>query len=233
LSPQRESGNGNRLPEMRLFEAVGVKPEFLGHFGKLRCGFRVLDGPGQPVGPVGLFSVMVGLGHLAPLQVSIDDAEKVRSLPNMKISPSLEHSAFSRLSMRLRTIRERGMKRFLIFLLLGPALGLAVFVLRDIAGGRIFGGAVGFLVGLPFAYVFGLPIVLVMWAEDWWMWRRIPIWAKVVTSAVTGYAASVAMLLALTSRPLSVHEVLTFGIVGAVPAAVCSLLAQQLESAPA
>ena len=125
------------------------------------------------------------------------------------------------------------MKRFLIFLLLGPALGFVVFMLRDVVGGKLFGGVTSFLFGLPFAYLFGLPIVLVIWAEDWWMWRRIPIWLKVLTSAVTGYAASIAMLVALTSRTLSVHEILTFGIVGAVPAAVCSLLAQDRQSAPA
>jgi hypothetical protein len=32
------------------------------------------------------------------------------------------------------------MKRFLIFLLLGPFLGFTVFIIRDIAGGMIFGG---------------------------------------------------------------------------------------------
>jgi hypothetical protein len=32
------------------------------------------------------------------------------------------------------------MKRFAIFVLLGPLLGFAVFILRDIAGGKIFGG---------------------------------------------------------------------------------------------
>lgn len=123
------------------------------------------------------------------------------------------------------------MKRFLIFLLLGPALGFAVFVIRDVVGGKIFGGPIGFLLGLPFAYLFGLPIVLVIWAEDWWLWRKIPIWLKVLTSAVTGYAASIAVLVLLASRALSVHEILTFGIVGAVPAAVCSLLAQGVDKA--
>jgi putative oxidoreductase len=44
------------------------------------------------------------------------------------------------------------MKRFLIFLLLGPFLGFTVFIIRDIAGGMIFGGPMGFLFGLPFAY---------------------------------------------------------------------------------
>ena len=116
------------------------------------------------------------------------------------------------------------MRRLLNFLLLGPVLGYVVFILRDIAGGRVFGGMIGLLFGLPFAYLFGLPIALLMWAEDALLWNKIGLWPKVLSSAITGYAASIGMLAALTTRQLSVREILTFGIVGAVPAAVCSLL---------
>ena len=118
------------------------------------------------------------------------------------------------------------MRRFLVFLLLGPLIGFAVFAVRDVLGGKIYGGAIGLLVGLPFAYVFGLPIVLVMWFEDWLLERRMGLWPKLLTSALTGYAGVIALLLAATSRPLSLRETLTFGIVGAVPAVVCSWLAR-------
>src|SRR5260370_7645772 len=57
------------------------------------------------------------------------------------------------------------MKRFLIFLLLGPLLGFLVFLLRNVSAGKIVGGFIGFVFGLPFAYLFGRPIVLVMWVE--------------------------------------------------------------------
>ena len=55
----------------------------------------------------------------------------------------------------------RGMKRFLIFLLLGPLLGFLVFLLRNAFAGKTVGGFMGFVFGLPFGYLFGLPIVLV------------------------------------------------------------------------
>ena len=71
--------------------------------------------------------------------------------------------------MRLAESVGRGMKRFLIFLLLGPMLGFLVFLLRNVFAGKIVGGFTGFVFGLPFAYLFGLPIVLVMWVEDWFV----------------------------------------------------------------
>jgi hypothetical protein len=117
------------------------------------------------------------------------------------------------------------MKRFVIFVLLGPVIGFIVFVLRDIAGGKIFGGFPGVLIGLPFAYLFGVVPALIMWLEDWWLCERIPLVAKVATSALTGYVAVIALLW-LNTAPGQVHapQFLTFGLVGAVPAAICSLL---------
>jgi hypothetical protein len=117
------------------------------------------------------------------------------------------------------------MKRFLIFLLLGPFLGFTVFIIRDIAGGMIFGGPMGFLFGLPFAYLFGLPVALTTWVEDWWLADKISLPVKVLTSACVGYVAVIAILLMAATRRLSLHECLTFGIVGAIPAAICSWLA--------
>jgi hypothetical protein len=42
---------------------------------------------------------------------------------------------------------------------------------------------------------FGLPIVLVMWVEDWFLSDKIGLGMKVATSACVGYVASIAMLL--------------------------------------
>ncbi len=121
-------------------------------------------------------------------------------------------------------ITAEPMKRFLIFLLLGPLLGFAVFLVRDLAAGKIFGGAMGSLVGLPFAYLFGLPIVLIMWAEDQFLSGRLgPIW-KMITSACVGYASSIAMLLMTSALHIALPQILTFGLAGAIPAAVCSWL---------
>jgi hypothetical protein len=120
---------------------------------------------------------------------------------------------------------ERGMKRFLIFLLLGPLLGFLVFLLRDVAGGRIFDGVMGVIFGLPFAYLFGLPIVLIMWVEDWLLSDRIGWGTKVATSACVGYISSILMLLATSARHIELPQILSFGLVGALPAAACSWLA--------
>jgi len=48
-------------------------------------------------------------------------------------------------------------------------LGFLVFLLRNVFAGKIVGGFTGFVFGLPFAYLFGLPIVLIMWVEDWFL----------------------------------------------------------------
>jgi hypothetical protein len=82
-----------------------------------------------------------------------------------------------------------------------------------------------FLFGLPFAYLFGFPVVLIMWGADWWLSDKISMPVKVVTSACVGYVAIFALLLMAATRHLTLHECLTFGIVGAIPAAFCSWLA--------
>lgn len=117
------------------------------------------------------------------------------------------------------------MKRFAIFVLLGPLFGFVVFVLRDIAGGKIYGGFPGVLFGLPFAYLFGLLPALVMWLEDWWLCERINLPAKVATSALTGYVAVIALLLLNTAAgQVKLPQIISFGLVGAIPAVICSLL---------
>jgi len=119
----------------------------------------------------------------------------------------------------------RGMKRFLIFLLLGPLPGFLVFLLRN-----AFAGKIGFVFGLPFGYIFGLPIVLVMWVEDWFLFDKIGLGMKVATSACVGHVASIAMLLLTSALHLQLPQIVSFGIVGAIPAAVCSWLAGTIEN---
>jgi hypothetical protein len=88
----------------------------------------------------------------------------------------------------------------------------------------------GLRFGLPFGYVFGLPIVLVMWVEDWLLSDKIGLGMKVATSACVGYTASIAMLLLTSALQLQLPQILSFGIVGATPAAVCSWLAGTTEN---
>ncbi len=68
-------------------------------------------------------------------------------------------------------------------------------------------------------------IVLVMWVEDWFLSDKIGLGMKVATSACVGYLASVAMLLLTSALHLQLPQILSFGIVGAILAAVCSWLA--------
>ena len=132
--------------------------------------------------------------------------------------------------MRLAESVGRGMKRFLIFLLLGPMLGFLVFLLRNVFAGKIVGGFTGFVFGLPFAYLFGLPIVLIMWVEDWFRSGKIGLGMKVATSSCVGSPASIAMLVLTSALYLQLPQILSFGIVGAIPAAVCSWLAGTTEN---
>jgi hypothetical protein len=117
------------------------------------------------------------------------------------------------------------MKRFLIFLLLGPLLGFLVFLARDLAAGEVFGGYMGIIFGLPFAYLFALPIVLVMWVEDWLLFDKIGLAMKIATSTCVGYLGSIALLLLTTALHIPLPQILSFGLVGAIPAATCSWLA--------
>lgn len=116
------------------------------------------------------------------------------------------------------------MKRFLIFLLLGPAVGFAVFEIRELASGKVIGGFPGFIMGLPFAYWFGFIPSLVMWLEDWFLEDKMVLWPKVLTSALTGYVVSIGMMLIWTSVTIPLPQILTFGIVGAAQGLVCSWL---------
>ena len=63
-----------------LFQALGVEAEFLGHLDQLLGSFGILDGLRQAFGPVGLVSVMIGLGHGSTFQrISTGSLRKVRT----------------------------------------------------------------------------------------------------------------------------------------------------------
>jgi hypothetical protein len=116
------------------------------------------------------------------------------------------------------------MKRFLIFLLLGPIIGFSVFEIREVMAGRLIDGFPGFITGLPFAYWFGLIPSLVMWLEDWFLEDKMGLWPKVLTSAVIGSAVALGMMMIWTSAAIQTQQIITFGLVGAVQGAVCSWL---------
>ena len=116
------------------------------------------------------------------------------------------------------------MKRILIFLLLGPALGYGIYLLWQMAVGRPIGGAEGVLLGLPFAYIFGVLPTLVIGFVDRFLSDRVGLWTKVMITAIFGYVASVAMMSVWSAIPMPLAQLLTFGSVGAVQGAVCSWL---------
>ena len=123
------------------------------------------------------------------------------------------------------------MKRILIFLLLGPIAGYAVYVLWQLSIGRTVGGVEGVLLGLPFAYIFGVLPTLVIGFVDRFLDERISLWPKVAITAGVGYVASVAMMSVWAAIPMPLAQLLTFGSVGAVQGAVCSWLSSDAHGA--
>jgi hypothetical protein len=122
-------------------------------------------------------------------------------------------------------------KRILIFLLLGPALGYGIYLLWQVAVGRPIGGAEGVLLGLPFAYIFGVLPTLLIGFIDRFLSDRVSLWPKVMITALVGYVASVAMMSVWTAIPMPLAQLLTFGSVGAVQGAVCSWLSAEATEA--
>src|SRR5450631_3471573 len=100
--------------------------------------------------------------------------------------------------MRLAESVGRAMKRFLIFLLLGPLLGLLVFMLRNAFAGKIVGGFMASFLGCHLG-----------------------------TSSAFRLNRNAA---ATSALHLQLPQILSFGIVGAIPAAVCSWLAGTTEN---
>ena len=115
-------------------------------------------------------------------------------------------------------IERGGMKRFLIFLFLFPAVAAASFyavlyILTDAVPDSLSGSGFAYLIFVAPALLFAL--------VDW-LFAKAPIPA-VVGTTLFGYAAAVLSASMLWGRGLD-KETLTFGLVGAIPAAVCSWL---------
>lgn len=113
------------------------------------------------------------------------------------------------------------MKRLLIFTLLFPPLVLAVFVAPM---GRDF-LEIGFLFWmLGFAYLWALVPAWLTAGVDWALSAK-PIYLRLVATVVVASIMAV-----LTARSLGQQgEVVYFGLMGAIPAAVCSLLSGMMS----
>jgi hypothetical protein len=113
------------------------------------------------------------------------------------------------------------MKRFLIFLVLFPAVAAVSFftvlyVLTDAAPDSLSGAG--------FAYLIFVAPALLFAVVDW-LFAKAPI-PVVMGTTLFGYAAAVLSASILWGRGLD-KETLTFGLVGAIPAAVCSWLSSK------
>jgi len=111
------------------------------------------------------------------------------------------------------------MKRFLIFTALFPPLALLVFIAPDAISSRDF-LEIGLLFWmLGYAYLIAVIPAWLTAGVDGALFAKPFYLRLVVTTAVA------AILAELTARYLGQRgEVLTFGLMGAIPAAVCSWL---------
>ena len=111
------------------------------------------------------------------------------------------------------------MKRFLIFTVLFPPLALAVFLTPDQVFRREI-PEIGFVFwAMGFAYLIAVIPAWLTAGVDWALSAK-PIYLRLVATVVAAAIFSV-----LTARYLGQRgEFLYFGLMGAIPAAVCSLL---------
>ena len=119
------------------------------------------------------------------------------------------------------------MKRFLIFAILGPLIGLMIMlgISWFLAGNFGYPGVRFWVYGLPLAYVLGLAPALVAGAANWLLASKLTFWLRVGATFCAGYIVTVLTgFVIFDTRYTSLPEVLAFGLVGAIPAAICSWL---------
>ena len=113
------------------------------------------------------------------------------------------------------------MKRILIFGLLGPFLSLMVLCAPTAI--KSFSALPHvFLTMLPFAYTFGLGLMAIAGVADWLLAGRK--WLRIAASAAAAYVAVI--VFQYMTGPL---VMLSLGLVGAIPAAVCSWLSSNQQ----
>jgi hypothetical protein len=107
------------------------------------------------------------------------------------------------------------MKRFLIFPALFPPLALVAFTAPD--------GFKNLLDWMVMAYAIAvIPALLLAWVD--WALSTKPTRLRVVGTAVTAALAAVLIVLFMSGGSNDLWPVLMVGLVGGVPAAVCSWL---------
>ena len=130
------------------------------------------------------------------------------------------------------------MKRFLVYALLGPPIGWAVLFamtvlfeprMRDTFDASTLGGAV---LLIPFSYLAGLlPAIIVAVVDLLLAKRRLALRPRIGACTAAGYV--VAILGMYGFHPPPTGKALVFGLVGAIPAAVCAWLSGRNRTEPA
>jgi hypothetical protein len=120
-----------------------------------------------------------------------------------------------------------------VFTIFGPLLGVGVFLVEDmLLSGRIhFTAPDGFWFWFMYlAYLFGAPPALftgiVDWVLSWWM----PRWLRFIVAAGVGFGTTIVMSnLVFSSIEKIFGGVVLAGLIGAIPAAVCSWLSSAIR----
>ena len=130
------------------------------------------------------------------------------------------------------------MKHMVIFSLLGPPLGwISVLVKESLMAGKWIGLWTLFdNVPLFLFLVYGLGLIPagMTGVVDWYLDSRIPGWARVLATTFAGYVlASILGLWGYKPPYTPFTGVFSFGLIGIIPAFVCSLLAGLIKNGPA
>jgi hypothetical protein len=111
------------------------------------------------------------------------------------------------------------MKRFLIYLFLFPAIATASFFAMLYI---LTGAEVDSLSGPAFCYLFFIGPALVVALVDWGAAARLSVIRSVIATTLFAYGVSV-----LAVAWAGTRDVLAMGLIGAIPAAVCSWLSNR------
>ena len=130
------------------------------------------------------------------------------------------------------------MRHMAIFSLLGPPLGwISVLVQQSLMAGKwiglgtLFDNVPRFFV---LVYLFGLIPAGMTGVVDWYLDSRIPGWARVLATTFAGYVVvSILGLWGVKPPYTNIMAVFSFGLIGIIPAFVCSLLSGLIKNSPA
>ena len=119
------------------------------------------------------------------------------------------------------------MLRMVIFLVIGPPLGMFSMFLIPFRGFDKLLLVGQMLPFLPFAYLLGGIPAFFTGAVDVWLATKLPLHTRVVTTAATGYFVTLLwfLLQVHTDPRMATMEAFSFALIGIIPAALCSLLA--------